>query len=128
MNEEKYQFSTQDVEHAIEGINESTLNLGSDTLEHFIGKVVSEMERYANVGRFFRRNCVGCVSGNNECDFVYGRGVARGCWDKARKGELFDCPVRTNGTCLFSPEKGKVESIDISDRDQEPYPTIEVTN
>jgi len=117
-----YIYSKHDIEEAI-----------GDALENFFGyelidviekKVIAEL-KYSNLYRFYGRNCPGCVSGNKECDFAFGRGDAHGAWEKARMGKLFDCPVRTSGTMSFSRDEG-LQKIDISDRDQAPYPVIEV--
>ena len=121
-----YVYSEKDISDSIEDVNEETINLGEGLLEVFIEKVKSNLKEYTNLHRFYDRNCYGCVGGNKECDFAYGRGKAAGAWNKAKAGEIFDCPVRTNGTLCFDtkhPEKG-LEKIDISDRDKPPYPII----
>jgi hypothetical protein len=127
----KYIYSENDIRDAIKDVNEDTINLGYDLLEFFIEKVWENLKNYTNLHRFYDRNCAGCVSSNDECDFAFGRGKAKDAWEKAKVGEIFDCPVRTNGTLLFDknhPEKG-IEDIDISDRDKPPYPIIkEVKN
>jgi len=121
-----YIYSEKDICDSIEDVNEETINLGKDFLEVFIERVKSNLKEYTNLHRFYDRNCCGCVCGNEECDFVYGKGEAEGAWQKAKAGEIFDCPVRVNGTLRFNtehPEKG-LEKIDISDREKPPYPII----
>ena len=122
----EYIYSGKDICDSIEDVNEETINLGEDFLEVFIERVKSNLKEYTNLHRFYDRNCCGCVSSNQECDFAYGRGKAKDAWEKAKAGEIFDCPVRTNGTLCFNtnhPEKG-LEKIDISDRDKPPYPIV----
>jgi hypothetical protein len=122
----EYIYSEKDIYDSIEDVNEETINLGEDFLEFFIEKVQSNLREYTNIHRFYDRNCPGCVSSNNECDFAYGREGAEGLWKKAKDGKIFDCPVRVNGTLCFDtrhPEKG-IGKIDISDRDKPPYPII----
>ena len=122
----EYIYSEKDIRDSIEDVNEDTINLGEDFLEVFIEKVKYNLKEYTNLHRFYDRNCCGCVAGNQECDFSCNRGKAAGAWEKAKAGEIFDCPVRCNGTRMFNPnhpEKG-LESIDISDRDKPPYPII----
>lgn len=121
--EDKYIYSKADFEEAIQqGLKDS---FGYE-LVNFLKEQITEQLKYVNIFRFYERNCCGCVGSNTECDFTYGRGEAKGCWDKAKKGELFDCPVRTNGTMILDPKKGKngLQSVDISDRDKPPYPII----
>ena len=74
----EYIYSENDIREAIEGANKDTINLGEDFLEAFIEKVKYNLNEYTNLYRFYDRNCCGCVSGNKECDFVYGRGKAEG--------------------------------------------------
>ena len=118
-------YSKADFEEAIrQGLKDC---FGYDLVEVLMEKAVAEL-KYANVFRFYDRNCPGCVGGKEECDFAYGKGEAKGCWDKAYKGELFNCPVRTNGTFTFNTaqrEKG-VQQVDLSDRDKSPYPVIKI--
>lgn len=118
-----YIYNENDIREAIEEANEDTMNLGEEFLENFIEKVKYNLKEYSNLYRFYDRNCSGCVNSNKECDFAYSRGKAEGAWEKARAGEIFDCPVRVNGTLSFSQGKG-FEKIDISDRDKLPYPII----
>ncbi len=73
---ERYIYSGKDICNAIEDVNEDTINLGGDLLELFITKVQKNLSRYANLYRFYDRNCCGCVGSNKECDFAYGRGRA----------------------------------------------------
>jgi len=122
----EYIYSEKDIEDVIKDTNEKTVNLGYDLLDTFVEKVFYNLREYTNLYRFYRRNCSGCVRSNDKCDFAYGRGRAKGAWKKAKAGEIFDCPVRINGTLIFDtnyPKKG-IESIDISDRDKPPYPII----
>ncbi|GAH43489.1 unnamed protein product, partial [marine sediment metagenome] len=82
---------------------------------------------YTNLHRFYSRNCSGCVGAPDDCEFTRGRGKAKDGWKKAVAGEIYDCPVRTSGTLRFDtnhPEKG-IETIDISDKGEAPYPVIE---
>ena len=127
----KYIYSEKDVRDSIKDVNEDTINLGEDLLDVFMEKVSTNLKEYTNLHRFYDRNCPGCVSSNDECDVAYGRGKVEGIWKKAKNGEVFDCPIRVNGTMCFDtshPEKG-IEKIDISDRDKPPYPIIkEETN
>jgi len=118
---DKYIYCENDFIEAMRG----TLGeMFKDDLNEFIvEKVIKNLKEHVNLYRFYARNCAGCVAGNDECDFAYGRGKAEGCWEKAVKGELFDCPVRTNGTLAFSREEG-FRDVDISDRDKPPYPII----
>jgi hypothetical protein len=125
-NMERYIYSEKDVRDAIVDVNKDTINLGEDLLEVLIKKIQYNLREYSNLYRFYNRNCCGCVSDNKECDFYYGRGKAENAWEKAKAGEIFDCPVRINGTLCFNtnhPEKG-IEKIDISDRDKLPYPIV----
>lgn len=123
---EKFIYSTHDVRLAIR-----------DALEHFFGhdlieiigdKIIDKLERYSNWYRFQGRNCTGCVSSPYDCDVAYGRGKGKGIWDKAFKGDVFDCPSRLNGTLLVnnSKESFSVQSLDVSSRKEPPYPIIEV--
>ena len=96
-----YIYSEKDVRDSIEDVNEETINLGETLLEVFIKTVQNNLEDSTNLHRFYDRNCCGCVSGNTECDFAYGRGRAAGAWRRAKAGEIFDCPVRTNGTIII---------------------------
>ena len=118
-----YIYSENDIRKAIQDANEDTINLGEDFLEAFIKRVKYNLDKFTNLYRFYDRNCGGCVCSNKECDFAHGRGKAVFAWKKAKAGEIFDCPVRTNGTMIFSPGKG-FEKIDISDRDKPPYPIV----
>jgi len=99
---------------------------GYDLIEFIQENAIKKLKQYTNLYRFYDRNCVGCVSGNTECDFAYGRGNAKDCWEKAKKGELFDCPVRTNGTMVFNTvgRNKELQDVDISDRDKPPYPIV----
>ena len=122
----EYIYSEGDIRDSIEDVNEETINLGEDFLEAFIERVKNNLREYTNLHRFYDRNCCGCVGGNDECDFARGRGEAKGAWEKAKAGEMFNCPVRINGSLRFDtnhPEKG-IEKIDISDREKPPYPII----
>lgn len=122
----EYIFSKSDFRGAIRGALDDMF--GSDLNEIIADKTIVELERYVNVKRFYDRNCCGCVCGNDECDFAFGRNEAKGAWKMAVRGKLFDCPVRVNGTMTFDtskPEEG-IQSIDISDRDDPPYPTVEL--
>ena len=124
MNE--YIYSNGDFESAMKEAFEDMF--GHELVQFLAEAAIKKLERYVNVNRFFRRNCPGCVTSNDECDFAYGRNEAHGAWKKAVRGELFDCPVRYNGTSVFNnaePEKG-LQSIDISDRGEEPYPVVDV--
>lgn len=128
MNNKKYIFCLNDVvkatQNAIKDIFGDAYGL-SDLIEETI---VKNLNAYTNIYRFYERNCSGCVSGNDECDFTMGRGKAEGSWEKALKGEIFDCPVRVNGTMVFDIEKRDEgpRPIDISDRDKPHYPIIEI--
>jgi len=122
----EYIYSENDISDVIEDVNEDTINLGEELLEAFIKKVQYNLKEYTNLYRFYDRNCCGCVCSNKECDFAFNRGKARGACEKAKAGEIFNCPVRVNGSLRFDtnhPEKG-LEKIDISDRDKPPYPII----
>ena len=121
MSKQNYIYSKDDFERAI--INALEDMFGYELNEIIKDKVIKYLDEYINLIRFYNRNCAGCVSGNKECDFAYGRNKAVGCWEKAKNGELFDCPVRTNGTFMFSKEKG-LNKIDISDRNDDKYPVI----
>jgi len=124
MKEEKYIYCEEDVKQAIEEAIKDTFNWEYNLVKFFSEEVIKNLKEYTNLYRFYRRNCVGCVSGKDECDFAYGRGKAKGAWEKAKKGEIFDCPVRINGNGIFNtqePEKG-IQEIDISDRKKNPYP------
>ena len=119
MNE--YIYSIDDFERAIQ---EALKDMFGGNLVDFVEKeIIKNLESYVNLYRFYDRNCAGCVSGNTECDFAYGRNEAKDCWEKAKKGELFNCPVRVNGTMVFSPKEG-LKKIDLSNRDKLPYPII----
>ena len=121
----KYIFSLSDFRNALEETNGDILNLGCEMVDVLSEKITEYLKRYTNVDRFYDRNCCGCVACKKECDFTYGKGKAEGCWEKAMKGELFDCPVRVNGTIGFSPKEG-MEQIDLSDRREKPYPVIKI--
>lgn len=108
----------------VEAMRDTLREMFKDDLnELIIEKAIKNLKSYVNLYRFYDRNCSGCVGGRDECDFAVERGKAEGCWEKVVKGELFDCPVRTNGTMSFSREEG-MKRIDISDRDKPPYPII----
>lgn len=121
MNE--YIYSQSDIKSAIEEALKDMF--GSDLVDIVQDKTIKALNSYVNLYRFYDRNCPGCVGGNTECDFAYDTGKAKGGWGKAKDGELFDCPVRTNGTMIFSPKEG-MKNIDISDRDKLPYPIVKV--
>lgn len=126
MKKEKYIYCEEDIEQAIEEAMKDTFNWEYDLVEFFNEKVAKNLREYTNVYRFYRRNCAGCSSGKDECDFVYGRNEAKGAWEKVKKGEMFDCPVRHGGTFVFNsnePKKG-LQKIDISDKKEKPYPII----
>lgn len=126
MNQEtKYIYCEDDIKQAIENTVKDTFNWEYELVNFFSGKVIDCLKFYTNIYRFYDRNCVGCVCGNKECDIATGKGECYGCWEKARRGEIFDCPVRVNGTMNFIPGRG-LEKIDISDRDKPHYPVIEV--
>ena len=96
---------------------------GYDLQEFIVENSIKNLKNYANLYRFYDRNCPGCVSGNDECAFAYGKDEAKDCWDKAKEGKLFDCPVRINGSFAMGP-KEPFHSVDISDRNESPYPII----
>jgi len=126
----EYIYSGKDVEDAIEDVNKETVNLGDELLEVFIKRVLYNLKEYTNLHRFYGRNCSGCAGMPDDCNFARGQGKAKDGWKKAKAGEIFDCPVRTNGTLRFDtnhPEKG-IERIDISDRGEAPYPIVEIKN
>jgi len=119
MNE--YIYSKGDFEEAMRGALKDMF--GYNLQEFIVDESLKNLKNYVNLYRFYDRNCPGCVCGNTECDFAYGKNMAKDCWKKAKNGELFDCPVRVNGTMAFSREEG-LKKIDISDRDKPPYPII----
>ena len=119
---DEYIYCINDFEEAIEDALE---DMFGPNLREFITKQARDrLQRYVNWYRFMDRNCQGCVSGPKECDLAYGRGRAEGCWNAAKAGKLFDCPVRTNGTFAFGP-RGK-EDIDLSSRAEPPYPIVPI--
>ncbi len=119
-NRNAYIYSIHDFEEAMERALDK--ELGCEISRPLIKKVLQNVGMFANLYRFYDRNCPGCVSGNDECDFAEGRNEGFGAISKAVKGELFDCPVRINGT-LMSTTSG-LKRIDISDRDKAPYPVV----
>ena len=126
MKKKEYIYCENDVEQAIKEAIEDTFKWNYDLVEFFNERVARNLREYANLYRFYDRNCAGCVGSNDECDFAYGRGEAKGAWEKVKKGEMFNCPVRINGSFNFNtaePEKG-LQKIDISDRKEKPYPII----
>ena len=120
MNE--YIYSKGDFKSAMEEAFDDMF--GHDLVEFLAEAAIKNLERYVNINRFFDRNCVGCVTSNDCCDFTYGRNEAKGAWKKAVRGELFDCPVRGNGTMMFN--SAKLQSVDVSDRAEAPYPIVDV--
>lgn len=122
---EEYIYSLMDIESAIYEALKDVLSWDRNSIADLIVDTTrTNLKKYVNVYRFYGRNCIGCIADNAECDFTYGRGKAKGAWEQAVKGELFDCPVRVNGTMIFNREEG-LKEIDISDRDQPPYPIVE---
>ncbi|MBE3087473.1 MAG: hypothetical protein IMZ64_14800 [Bacteroidetes bacterium] len=118
---EKYIYCEDDFKEAMrEALKEM---FGYDLQEFIVDKSIEALEKYVNLYRFYGRNCPGCVCGNTECDFAYGRKEAKDCWEKAKKGELFDCPVRANGTLMMGPGE-PLHQVDISDRNELPYPIV----
>ena len=112
----------------VEAMRETLKEMFGDDLNEFIVEnAIKNLKKYVNLYRFYDRNCPGCVAVNDDCDFTRERGKAEDCWKKAVKGDLFNCPVRTNGTMEFSREEG-LKDIDISDRDKQPYPVIKGEN
>jgi len=123
MKEKKYIYCENDIEQAIKQVVENTFGWQYELTIFFTEKVIKEIKNYTNLFRFYDRNCAGCVCDNEECDFAHGKGKAEGCWEKAKNGELFDCPVRVNGSMTFTPGKG-FDQVDISDRNKPPYPIV----
>jgi len=121
---DKYIYSLDDIESAIFDAVEDTFNWNYDLTDWFSKKIKDKISRYANWYRFQDRNCPGCVNSPKECDVAYGRGEYKDVWEKAYKGVLFDCPARGNGTMMV--KNGKVEGVDLSSRDEVPYPTIKL--
>ena len=118
---QEYIYCEHDFEEAIrETLKEM---FGYDLNEFIVEGAIKNLKSHANLYRFYDRNCPGCVCGNDECDFAYGRDKAEGCWKKAKEGILFDCPVRVNGTMVMGGGEG-LRSVDISDRDKPPYPIL----
>uniref|UniRef100_A0A6M3LMU9 Uncharacterized protein n=1 Tax=viral metagenome TaxID=1070528 RepID=A0A6M3LMU9_9ZZZZ len=119
---DRYIYCENDFEEAMrEALKEM---FGYDLREFIVEKSIENLKNYTNLYRFYDRNCPGCVCGNTECDFAYGRDKAKDAWEKAKKGELFDCPVRVNGTMILDNPRGGLKEIDISDRKELPYPII----
>lgn len=126
MNQEnKYIYCEEDIKQAIDDAVGDTFNWEYELVNFFAEKVIDRLKFYTNIYRFYDRNCAGCVCENKECDFAMGNGKAYGCWEKARKGEIFDCPVRVNGSMTLTPGKG-LSAVDISDRRKPHYPVIDV--
>jgi len=96
---------------------------GYNLQEFIVNESIQALKTYVNLYRFYNRNCPGCVSGNTECKVAYGTNEAKGSWEKAKKGELFDCPVRINGSFVIGPGE-PFHQIDISDRNKSPYPIV----
>lgn len=120
---DKYIYSKADFENAIEhGLKDF---FGYELIECISERAIKELDNYVNYYRFTDRNCPGCVSGPEECDVAYGRNKGRDIFDKAKKGKVFDCPCRINGTMCFSREEG-IKEIDISDREESPYPVVKL--
>ena len=124
MKNKEYKYSIADFKGAIEDGLKDIIE-GYKLKEFISDSICDELEKYVNLYRFYGRNCSGCAGCKDDCSFAYGSGNAKGAWDKARKGEIFDCPVRTNGTLSFSSDEG-IKSIDISDRKEKPYEVIEI--
>lgn len=117
----KYIYSKSDFTQAIQQALKDMF--GYDLIDFIEEKTIKYLDEYVNLYRFYERNCAGCVDEKTECDVAYGKGKAKDCWEKAKKGELFDCPVRINGTLVFTKEEG-IKKIDISDRNEPLYPII----
>jgi hypothetical protein len=100
---------------------ENTLKemFGSKIVNFVVDEVTNDLDEYVNLYRFQERNCAGCMLEKSDCPFAYD---TTGNWSKAVKGELFDCPVRRNGTLRMHGES--FEKIDISDRSKPVYPVI----
>ena len=120
---DEYIYCINDFEEAIEDALEDMF--GPDLREFIVKRAREKLEQYVNWYRFMNRNCPGCVSGPKECDVAYGRDRGAGCWEQAKNGKLFDCPVRTNGTIAFS-SNGTIKDIDLSERSEPPYPTVSI--
>jgi len=124
----KYVYCRNDFEQALEEALKGVFgNDGSELNDLIVEKAIYKLENYVNIYRFYARNCPGCVAGNSECDFAFGRNEAKGSWEKAKNGMMFDCPCRTNGTLTFCREEG-MKSTDISDRGKPAYPIVEQNN
>ena len=121
MNE--YIYCENDFEQAMRSALKEMF--GYDLQEFIIEKSIKNLKNYTNLYRFYDRNCPGCVCGNDECDFAYGRDKARGAWEKAKEGQLFDCPVRVNGSMAMGPGE-PIHPVDISDRDKPHYPIVNI--
>lgn len=117
----KYLYCENDFKQAMQAALKEMF--GYDLQEFIVDKSIKELKNYVNLFRFYDRNCPGCVRGNTECDFAYGRDEAKDCWEKAKTGELFDCPIRINGSFAMGPGE-PFHQVDISDRDKPPYPII----
>ena len=120
----EYIYEANDVREAIEDALEEILP-GYKLREFITKEVIKALKQKVNYYRFTDRNCGGCVSGPDECDLACGRGKGKNGYAKAINGDIFDCPVRCNGTMSFSPSEG-MKRVDISDRDKPPYPIVPV--
>lgn len=120
---DKYIYSLDDIDEAAYNALKDVFGWDHNSVSDLVARTIkNNLKDYVNLYRFYDRNCPGCVCGNQECDFAYGRGDAHGARERACKGEIFDCPVRVNGTMTFSREQG-FRDID-SDRGKPPYPII----
>lgn len=120
----QYIYCISDFEQAIEdGLKDW---FGEELIGKIQESIIKDLENYVNLYRFYDRNCSGCVGGNKDCDFAYGRKNAEGAWKKAKAGTLFDCPCRVNGT--MSVSDGVIERIDLSDRNKPHYPVVKLTD
>ena len=106
-------YSIQDGVDVLEKLLKEELGLGYNTV-----CAITDQFRinflYINWIRFQRANCVGCVSGPEECDVAYGRNEYRGSYDKIKAGQIQSCPARVNGTMMVERGKG-IESVDLAD-------------